>query len=89
MIKCIQACYGKLPRPRAADAGYASKENISEVRTLGIKEVGLPKKRGMNVEEMTGSEWIYKKLKLFRAGIEGNIDAKTGVWFGLLRMERA
>ena len=84
MIKRIQACYGKLPRQVAADAGYASKENISAAKALGIKAVGLPKKRGMTVEEMTGSEWIYKKLKRFRAGIEGNISMLKRV-FGLDR----
>ncbi|CAG9932046.1 transposase [Candidatus Nitrotoga arctica] len=84
MIKRIQACFGKLPRQVAADAGYASKENISEAKTLGIKAVGLPKKRGMNVEEMTDSEWIYKKLKRFRVGIEGNTSMLKRV-FGLNR----
>jgi IS5 family transposase len=84
MIRRIQECYGKLPRQVAADAGYASKENIRCAKALGIKAVGLPKKRGMNVEEMTGSEWIYKKLKRFRAGIEGNISMLKRV-FGLDR----
>ena len=84
MIKRIQACYGKLPRQVAADAGYASIDNISEAKALGIKAVGLPRKRGMRVEEMTGSEWIYKKLKCFRAGIEGNISMLKRV-FGLDR----
>lgn len=84
MIRRIEECYGKLPRQVAADAGYASKKNISEAKELGIKAVGLPKKRGMKVEEMTGSEWIYKKLKRFRAGIEGNISMLKRV-FGLDR----
>jgi len=84
MIKRIQECYGKLPHQVAADAGYASKENISEAKELGIKAVGLPKKRGMKIEEMTGSEWIYKKLKRFRAGVEGNISMLKRV-FGLDR----
>ncbi len=38
----------------------------------------------MKVEDMTGSEWIYKKLKRFRAGIEGNISNLKRV-FGLGR----
>jgi len=84
MIKRIKECYGKLPRQVAADAGYASADNISEAKALGIKAVGLPKKRGMKVEDMTGSEWIYKKLKRFRAGIEGNISTLKRV-FGLDR----
>jgi IS5 family transposase len=72
-VKRIEECYGKLPRQVAADAGYASADNVSAAKALGIKAVGLPKKRGMKIEEMTGSDWIYKKLKRFRAGIEGNI----------------
>lgn len=84
MIKRIGECYGKLPRQVAADAGYASSDNISAAKALGIKAVGLPKKRGMKIEEMTGSDWIYKKLKRFRAGIEGNISMLKRV-FGLDR----
>ena len=84
MIKRIGECYGKLPRQVAADAGYASSDNISAAKALGIKAVGLPKKRGMKIEEMTGSNWIYKKLKRFRAGIEGNISMLKRV-FGLDR----
>ena len=84
MIKRIEECYGKLPRQVAADAGYASADNVSAAKALGIKAVGLPKKRGMKVEDMTGSDWIYKKLKRFRAGIEGNISMLKRV-FGLDR----
>ena len=84
MIKRIDERYGKLPRQVAADAGYASCDNIIAAKALGIKAVGLPKKRGMKVEDMTGSEWIYKTLKRFRAGIEGNISMLKRV-FGLDR----
>lgn len=74
MLKRVKALYGKLPNQAAADAGYASKSNIEDAKALGIKAIGLPKKRGMTVENMTGSEYIYNKLKRFRAGIEGNIS---------------
>jgi IS5 family transposase len=84
MIKRLETTYGKLPCQVAADAGYASSENIKEAKELGVKAVGLPKKRGMRVEDMTGSEWIYKKLKRFRAGIEGNISTLKRA-FGLDR----
>lgn len=84
MIKRIEECYGKLPRQVAADAGYASAANVSDAKALGIKAVGLPKKRGMKIEDMTGSNWIHKKLKRFRAGIEGNISMLKRV-FGLDR----
>lgn len=84
MIRRLKETYGKLPNQVAADAGYASLANIDKAKELGIKAVGLPKKRGMTVEAMTGSEWIYKKLKRFRAGIEGNISMLKRV-FGLDR----
>lgn len=74
MVKRVQEIYGKVPQQVAADAGYASKENVVEAKALGVKKVGMPKKRGMKIEDMTGSEWIYKNLKRFRAGIEGNIS---------------
>lgn len=84
MIKRLKTAYGKQPCQVAADAGYASSENIKQAKELGVKAVGLPKKRGMRVEDMTGSEWIYKKLKRFRAGIEGNISTLKRA-FGLDR----
>lgn len=34
----------------------------------------------MTIEAMTGSEWLYKKLKRFRAGIESNISALKRVF---------
>ena len=68
----------------AADAGYASIANIAVKKALGIRVVGLPKKRSMTIEAMTGSEWIYKKLKRFRAGIEGNMSTLKRA-FGLDR----
>jgi transposase, IS5 family len=84
MIKRLGDVYGKLPNQVAADAGYASAANIDAAKELGIKAVGLPKKRGMTVEAMTGSEWVYRKLKRFRAGIEGNISTLKRA-FGLNR----
>jgi len=84
LIKRLDKVYGKLPKQVAADAGYASTANIDAAKELGVKAIGLPKKRGMTVEAMTGSEWVYKKLKRFRAGIEGNISTLKRA-FGLDR----
>ena len=84
LIMRLDEVYGKLPNQVAADAGYASTANIDAAKELGVKAVGLPKKRGMTVEAMTGSEWVYKKLRRFRAGIEGNISTLKRA-FGLDR----
>lgn len=66
--------YGRPPRQCAFDGGYASKDNLRVIKDLGIKDVMFQKKRGLKVEEMTRSEWVYMKLRRFRAGIESVIS---------------
>jgi IS5 family transposase len=74
----------------AADTGYASIVTIDEAKERGGKAVGLPKKRGMTVEAMTSSEWVYQKLKRFHAGIVGNISMlKRAFGRGRCTLERA
>ena len=66
--------YGKPPRQMAADGGYASKENLTEAKDRGVKDVAFQKKRGLKVEAMPKSTWVYRKLRNFRAGIEAGIS---------------
>jgi IS5 family transposase len=66
--------YGKAPRPMAADGGYASVENLREAKASNVKDVAFHKKRGLKVEEMAKSPWVYRKLRNFRAGIEAGIS---------------
>jgi IS5 family transposase len=66
--------YGKAPRQMAADGGYASTENLREAKTLKVEDVVFHKKRGLKVEEMAKSAWVYRKLRNFRAGIEAGIS---------------
>ena len=40
----------------------------------GVKDVVFSKKRGLSVQDMAKSNWVYRKLKNFRAGIEANIS---------------
>ena len=61
--------YGKAPRQMAADGGYASTENLREAKALEVKDVVFHKKRGLKVEAMAKSPWVYRKLRNFRAGI--------------------
>ena len=74
MIQRQQDIYGRPPRQAAADGGYASKENLREAKELGVKDVAFHKRRGIKVEDMVKSDWVYKKLYKFRAGVEGNIS---------------
>lgn len=82
--------YGRPPRQCAFDGAYASQANLREIKALGAKDVMFQKKRGLTIEAMTGSPWIYRKLQHFRAGIESVISCmkrafgwKRCTWKGL------
>ncbi|WP_419650094.1 transposase, partial [Thiolapillus sp.] len=66
--------YGKAPRQMAVDGGYASKDNLKEAKAKGVKDMAFHKKKGLKVEEMAKSDWVYRKLRNFRAGIEAGIS---------------
>ena len=72
--------YGKAPRQMAADGGYASLENLHEAKALQVEDVVFHKKRGLKVEEMAKSPWVYRKLRNFRAGIEAGISCMKRVY---------
>ena len=74
MLERQQEIYGRAPRQAAADGGYASQDNLAKAKAMGIKDVAFNKKRGLKVEDMVKSNWVYKKLFRFRAGVEGNIS---------------
>ena len=66
--------YGRPPRQAAFDGGYASKDNLKAAKTLGVQDVSFSKKRGLEVLDMVRSTWVYRRLRNFRAGIEGWIS---------------
>jgi IS5 family transposase len=74
MLERQKALYGRPPRQAALDGGFASKDNLKDAKTLGVADVCFQKKRGLKVSEMTRSSWVYKRLRDFRAGIEGMIS---------------
>lgn len=76
--------YGHYPRQVAADGALASKDNLNEAKQRGVKDVVFAKKRGLSVDEMASSPWVYRQLRNFRAGIEGVISFLKRV-FGLRR----
>jgi IS5 family transposase len=84
MLERQQEIYGRMPRQVAADGGYASKDNLAKAKEAGIKDVSFSKKRGLAIEDMVKSTWVYKQLKNFRAGIEANISVLKRA-FGLRR----
>lgn len=66
--------YNRLPRQVAFDGGFASKTNLAEIKGLGVQDVAFSKRRGLEVSDMAKSTWVYRRLRDFRAGIEGCIS---------------
>lgn len=66
--------FGHPPRQTTADGGFASKSNLEYAKALQVKDVVFSKKRGLSIKDMAKSNWVYRKLKNFRAWIEANIS---------------
>ena len=84
MVERHIALYGCAPRQVAADGGYASTGNVQAAKAKGIKDVAFHKKRGLTIEAMVKSQWVYRKLRNFRAGIEAGISCLKRA-YGLAR----
>ena len=74
MINRQKDIYGKYPLKVALDGGFASKDNLKAAKSKQIKDVCFSKGRGLEVEDMCRSPWVYKRLRVFRAGIESGIS---------------
>lgn len=74
MIKRHIKNYGDAPRQLAVDGGYASIKNLEDAKASGIEDVAFHKKRGLQIEDMVRSTWVYRQLRNFRAGIEAGIS---------------
>ncbi len=74
MLQRQKEIYGRVPRQAALDGGFASKQNLHEAKEMGVRDVCFAKKRGLAVHEMVKSTWVYRRLRDFRAGIEGMIS---------------
>ena len=74
MIDRQTLLYGHPPRQAAFDGGFASKANLGDLKAAGVQDVMFSKKRGLKVVDMVKSSYVYKKLRDWRAGIEGMIS---------------
>jgi IS5 family transposase len=66
--------YGRAPKQVAVDGGYASQDNLEKAKACGVADVAFHKKRGLRIEAMVKSTWVYRQLRNFRAGIEAGIS---------------
>lgn len=84
MVARARNVIGKVARQFAFDGGFSSKRNVEKIKALGTQDVAFAKHLGLEIEDMVRSKWVFKKLRNFRAGIEGVISfLKRG--FGLDR----
>jgi len=74
MIERQKEIFGRAPKQASFDGGFATRSNLAAIKALGVKDAAFHKRRGIEVKEMTSSDRIYKKLRNFRAGIEGVIS---------------
>ena len=51
-------------------ASFASRDNLAQAKALGVHDVAFHKKAGLRVKDMVKSNWVYRKLRNFRAGVE-------------------
>lgn len=75
---------GRVPEQAAFDGSFASKVNLEALKAQGVEDVVFSKHRGIEVSEMAKNSWVYRQLRNFRAGIEGNISFLKRI-FGLSR----
>lgn len=84
LVRRQERLFGGVPRQVSMDGAFASKDNLAELKACGVTDVCFAKKRGLAVLDMVRSQWVYDKLRRFRAGIESGISLLKRV-FGLAR----
>ncbi len=76
--------FSRPPRQIVFDGAFASKLNLQVIKAEGVRDVAFSKSLGLEIGAMVKSSWVYKRLRDFRAGIEGNISFLKRI-FGLDR----
>jgi IS5 family transposase len=84
MIDRQTQIYGRAPRQATFDGAFSSKANLEAIKNSGVEDVVFSKGRRLAVSDMARSLWVYRRLRHFRAGVEGVISFLKRV-FGLRR----
>jgi IS5 family transposase len=74
MMERQRQLYGRVPRQVSFDGGFTSRANLVAIKDLGVEDVAFSKSRGLSIGEMVKSTWVYRRLRDFRAGVEGTIS---------------
>ena len=84
MMEMHEEQFGQPAEQAAFDGGFATKENLATLKAMGIEDVMFSKRVGLAIPDMVKNSWVYKRLRDFRAGIEGVISFLKRA-FGLRR----
>ena len=85
MIERQIKLYDRAPQQAAFDGAFGSAANLASLKaTDGVQDVVFCKGKGLAISDMAKSSWVYRRLRNFRAGIEGVISFLKRV-FGLDR----
>jgi len=74
MLRRQQRILGRVPEQAVFDGGFTSQDNLTNGKALGVTDLVFSKRRGLAISDMARSPWIYRRLRDFRAGIEGMIS---------------
>jgi len=84
MAERVRTLLGHTPHQMCFDGGFSSRANVDDIKQLGVQDVAFSKHVGLQVTEMVKSAWVFKRLRRFRAGVEGIISFLKRI-FGLDR----
>jgi len=75
LVKRLKKKFHITPYSVALDKGYYSSDNLTNLQTLGVRRVGIPKIGRLKPRERRKqkSRW-FQELRRFRCGIEGSIS---------------
>lgn len=65
---------GRTPHDAAMDLGFASHDNVTGLKALGVQRVAFPNGRHIDGQAACGSRRVQRRLYRFRAGVEGQIS---------------
>ena len=74
MLDRQKEIYNRYPLKASFDGGFTSKENLALAKQRKVKDVCFAKKRNLDETMMCRSEYVYHRLRNFRAGIESGIS---------------
>jgi IS5 family transposase len=84
MINRFKKTFGFAPNQAVFDGAFCSNDNLAKIKQCGVSDVAFTKHQGIELHQMVRSSWVFKRLRRFRAGVEGCISFLKRC-FGLAR----